>query len=521
MKKHTITRLLVLLLVLAIAVPYLPVVVSANDGAEIESFATQLADYDNRTEFVINNKEDLKAFMNSGKNFVNKTVKLGADIVWNDGTVDYTNGTFTMKDGSDPEVWTPFSSNFGDNSGAVIFDGQGHKISGLYIKTEATSYSGFFTRITKATIKNVIFDNGYFENSATTAKQIGFVAGVAYGANTFKNVHVIAYQTHASTATNPSIGGMCGYLYSAAETKFESCTVSGVVSALAATTVGGFVGFAQYFATILTMTDCVNYASVEGKNYVAGLAGRLKGDATFTRCTSVGTITAENSLVASLATMYNDNTSSIPTVTFTDCIHATKSTKYAAMLYYSSSKSYSNFKVKVDNNDLVDYTNNTSGLTAMATELTGKFNSFTKGSTGAINVYGVQQSLDKTSARFIATLKTNTNQNENTIKAVGFEIAALGRAGVSKDCPCVYESVKATQASGEIRDIKVGEGEFANVNYLATCIIPNVPTNADGVATLVVSAYIITKNGTRVESTKGALILTISGGNVVGIAHTI
>ena len=531
MKKHTITRLLVLLLVLAIAVPYLPVVVSANDGGEVESFAAQLADYDSRTEFVINNKDDLKACMSSGKSFDGKTVKLGADIAWNEGTAS-SDFTFTMADtNATAELWTPVPE-FGGDTGAT-FDGQGHTLSGIVITvTGTTSNNGMFKSVKNATFKNLIINNSVFTSTKTNNESNGFIAGIAYQTNTFTNVHVSAYQKHAVNTYNGRIGkvgGMVGSLATSnTTTTFTGCTVSGVVEASSTHVVGGILGTSAGAAMKVEMTDCVNYATVKANNYAAGLVGRQCGIGNFTRSTSVGKVsvsvktdtaagtTAHAASLVALRAIESTYTAAL-SVNFNDCYHSTASNDSAITVDVASQR----FKITVSGSDPVDYRNTALTTPELAAELTAKVSEFKKGSTSSINVYGVQQSLDNTRARFITTFKTNDYQNESTVRAIGFNISALGKEGVSKDCPCVYESIRVTSPNGEIQDIKAGEGIFANADYLATCIIPNVPTNANGYATLVVSSYIITKNGTRIESTKGALILTFSGGSIVGIAHTI
>ena len=520
MKKHTITKLLVLLLVLAMTLPCLPVIVSAADGEA--TFAEQMEAYHTTTEFVINTKADLKTFMTSGKNFAGKTVKLGADIVWNEGTVDFVNGAFVPADGTEIEYWTPVATTFGGDT-AVVFDGQGHRISGIVIESADATNVGFFKSIKNATIKNVIFDNAYLNSTDTFAKQLGFIAGVTYGSSTFKNVHVDAYQNYATTANPSYIGGFCGYLFSGNSlTSFEGCTLNGVLNATGAQRVGGFVGSAQYFSAGSSFTDCVNYATINGKAYTAGILGRVNGNATFTRCTSIGKVTAATaSLSATMTTFANNSATNIPVVTFSNCYHSTVSNTYAATIYYNKDTKYTYVKIKVDDNAEVNYSDTTlASTTSIGDDITAKFKTYIKGATGAVTVYGVQQSADKSKARFITTLKTNSNQNEKNIASISFEISPLGGNAIAKACPAVYKSILATTESGTIKNIKVGEGEFKNVDYLATGVVEGLPTSADSVMTLVVTTFITTNNGTRVNSNKGSLVLTISGGNIVGIAHT-
>ena len=334
MKKHTLKKALALFLMLAMVVPCLPVIAWAGDAP---SFTEQLENYDNATEFIIYDRDDLKAFMECGKSFAGKTVKLNADIPWNEGTAN-SDGTFTPKDGTTAEAWTPIETTFGGET-AAIFDGQGHTISGLNIDiTSATTNIGFFETIQNAQIKNVIFNNCSIVSDQTNSYIIGFVAGIAYGSNTFSNVHVNAYQKHSTNTWNgrlAQVGGICGQLYSINSTNtFENCTVNGGITVWNSYVVGGIVGLARTTTTKVIMTDCVNYAYINAKNYAAGLVGRLYGAySRFTRCTSVGKVYASETATettfvhsASLVAMYDDstNTAELP-VYFTDCYHAAAS----------------------------------------------------------------------------------------------------------------------------------------------------------------------------------------------------
>jgi len=75
-------------------------------------------------EFFINTKEELCDFANLSDfyTFENQTIKLGGDIVINEGNaIEWSEKT--------PEIrWKPISNFKG------VFDGQGHTISGIYVR---------------------------------------------------------------------------------------------------------------------------------------------------------------------------------------------------------------------------------------------------------------------------------------------------------------------------------------------------------------------------------------------------
>ncbi|MDE6296069.1 MAG: hypothetical protein K2M03_08405, partial [Muribaculaceae bacterium] len=108
------------------------------------------------------------------------TIQLGNDIVWND-TEDYDLWG---------ESWTPMpfcTIGGSDKHFAGTFDGQGHKITGLYINKcgvyGGSNNLGMFPYIpSSATVKNLILDKAYIEVGFTYDKAwAGLLAGVSYG----------------------------------------------------------------------------------------------------------------------------------------------------------------------------------------------------------------------------------------------------------------------------------------------------------------------------------------------------
>ena len=64
-------------------------------------------------------------------------------------------------------------------------------------------------------------ENGYLKTTNAEAEIIGFVEGYAASKTNFENVSVAAYQVHNSTNVESRIGGMVGYLASAATSNFD------------------------------------------------------------------------------------------------------------------------------------------------------------------------------------------------------------------------------------------------------------------------------------------------------------
>ncbi len=190
------------------------------------------------TEFTISTPGELAYFMHLGElsepiTFQNKTVRLGADIVWNDGEATETGFTPSAAQGDVVYQWIPYAGNTETaswNQFRGVFDGQGHTVSGLYITGSDVRNSGFFSRVRGATVQNVSFVNSYHCLSGNLAHSYaGMVVGsVPSSGGTFLNVSVDAFQNHLCTGTDSYFGGICGGHSTAVNTvpvSFTNCTV--------------------------------------------------------------------------------------------------------------------------------------------------------------------------------------------------------------------------------------------------------------------------------------------------------
>ena len=94
------------------------------------------------TEFTITTAEELYEFaqLSDYYNFAKQTIKLGADIVVNEGNAQ------DWEENAPAKRWKPIK-NF-----AGLFDGQGHTISGLYMKGFDVSFAVFTGTKMSATV---------------------------------------------------------------------------------------------------------------------------------------------------------------------------------------------------------------------------------------------------------------------------------------------------------------------------------------------------------------------------------
>ena len=169
------------------------------------------------------------------------------------------------------------------------FDGNGKTITNLYINASQL-HVGLFGYTYKGTIKNLTFEYanvtntkdytgilvGYIENSNLQNIKISNtcqIKGGKYTGGIAGKLDGNAYNcvNYATVQGIQYIGGLCGY-YSRSRTgnSMTACANYGNVTA-SSLCVGGLVG---YFDSG-TIQDCANYGGVKGTDYIAGMAGSV------------------------------------------------------------------------------------------------------------------------------------------------------------------------------------------------------------------------------------------------------
>lgn len=169
------------------------------------------------------------------------------------------------------------------------FDGNGKTITNLYINASQTSQNnmGLFGYTYQSTIKNLTFENA---NVTNTQSNTGILVGKAGYGSTLQNIKISktcqikggnytggiageldgnAYNcvNYATVQGKEDVGGLFGY-YSRTGNSMTACANYGNVTATS-NTVGGLVG---YYSSG-TIQDCANYGNIEGTNNVGGMAG--------------------------------------------------------------------------------------------------------------------------------------------------------------------------------------------------------------------------------------------------------
>lgn len=172
------------------------------------------------------------------------------------------------------------------------FDGNGHKISNLYVNT-TTGKAGLFACVNSGTVKNITVEGTVIDNASSTTNGAG-VAGVV-GYSTGKVIIENCVSKVNITSSCENTGGILGYTNS--DSVIRNCINIGNINSSKDFT-GGILGFSVGGAVVY---NCANFGTVSGTSYVGGIVGKTENDVSL--CYNVGAITASggDSAAASIA----------------------------------------------------------------------------------------------------------------------------------------------------------------------------------------------------------------------------
>ena len=233
MKKRLLSLMLAMVMVLTLMGGALPVSAASN--------------------YYIENAEDLKEFaaaVNAGEDFSQVKVVLTADIVLNEELVD-EDGNLLKEDA---EEWTPIGTTAHPYKG--VFDGKGHSVSGLYIKSGKNV--ALFGVVSETTIYNIIVRDSHVSGS----DQVGAVMGLAQTDSMITNCH--NFNTTVICSSNRG-GGVVGQVHNS---DVYNCSNYGYVYSKRCA--GGICGD-NYSGGLIY--NCANYGIVEGQSLVGGISG--------------------------------------------------------------------------------------------------------------------------------------------------------------------------------------------------------------------------------------------------------
>ena len=212
--------------------------------------------------YQISNATQLKWFASKANSAEDKTALnavLTDDIVLNEGEI--TGETVGASE------WTPILNY---NS---TFDGQGHTISGVFVKDNASDYVGLFgSTDTEAIIENVGVINSYFEGY----KYAGGIVGYSKASDIINCYNEADISTRETTEMSYT-GGIVGYAYyyiNLDTTKVQLCYNTGNISANATKDGygGGIIGYSQGNKRNV-ISNCYNLGNIKAKGICSGISG--------------------------------------------------------------------------------------------------------------------------------------------------------------------------------------------------------------------------------------------------------
>ncbi len=316
-KKQRNRLFTMLLLVMAILMPY----EGAWAATNVTTSRPAQGDGSSSNPFQISNAKELAWFRDwvngtytvsgseSATTHLNACAKLTADI-------DLKDFCYAADASQNLEElsWVPIGRNI-ERDYKGTFDGNGKTITNLYINA-TQKFMGLFGCTDQSTIKNLTFE---YANVTNTQDIIGILVGYA-GGSTLQNIKISetcqirgnytggiagildgnAYNcvNYATVQGKEKVGGLFGS-YQKTGNSITACANYGNVTATSQR-VGGLVG--EFSGG--TIQDCANYGNVKGANSVAGLAGYVH-DGKIQNVFSYGSISATNGTEVGMAFGYS------------------------------------------------------------------------------------------------------------------------------------------------------------------------------------------------------------------------
>ena len=282
-----------LLLVMAILMPY---------GGAWAQTKPSSGNGEVDSPYIITTAEDLKWFrdeVNCGRNNICAKIADNVEVIDMSTVCHAADKSQNLEEVS----WEPIGNTTNRYMGT--FDGNNKTITNLYINANQ-EYSGLFGYTFISTIKNLTFVNA---NVTNTNSFTGILVGYGYG-GTYQNIMTsTSCEVNGGDVTGGIAGKLAGNAYNCvnyatvqgkeqvgglfssydSSTSITACANYGKVTA-SSLWVGGLVG---YFNSG-TIQDCANYGDVKGTNHVGGMAGFVSSGK-IQNVFSYGNVSATNS----------------------------------------------------------------------------------------------------------------------------------------------------------------------------------------------------------------------------------
>ena len=200
--------------------------------------------------------------------------------------------------------WTPIGGAGLGQEFLGNFDGQNHKVTGLYIKREGsagngdTYYSGLFGQCSGATIKNLSVYGEAWAVTRYVAGIVGRMTNLAKNPNGARIENCHNYVEIKSDNASADIYGFAGIVASAQDVTIRDCSNHAAISGVKGST-AGILGNASYGS--VTIERCYNTGAIKmlehNYNYggVGGILGTIEnGTTTIVSCYNTGSVTMES-----------------------------------------------------------------------------------------------------------------------------------------------------------------------------------------------------------------------------------
>ena len=224
-----------------------------------------------KSEYILTTADQLIGFnkiRQTGVTFEGITIKLGADMVFNRGTMETV-----VANGKSNNGWLKVEST---NAFLGTFDGQGHTVSGAYLNLGSSANQGLLGSIGKnAEIKNLRVINTLVSGPTAKDKSVlgTLVSRVVGDDANVKITNVTVYSTVAEAGfETTNVGGIVGAISDAGTLTMENCSFYGSVTTTGRSA-GGLIGAAINTKATVNIVNCKNYGDITANCDAGGLIG--------------------------------------------------------------------------------------------------------------------------------------------------------------------------------------------------------------------------------------------------------
>ena len=244
------------------------------------------------SEYTVSTPGELAYFSELAKSttFSGKTVKLGADIVLNEGEASAYG--FSEKQGTALRCWSPIGPGT-SNPFQGTFDGQGHVISGMYISSN-TQNMGLFGVVKNCTIKDLTLSDCYIELSKAgepNPSWAGIVVSQSWGDNVMSGIVIRNAYLLGDVAESEYLGALVGCAASASGTNtYVNCSFTGTIRGKDA--VGGLIGLVRNKKKAV-LENCTVSGDIYASADCGGIIGRVCGSCELKNTHFFGSVTSD------------------------------------------------------------------------------------------------------------------------------------------------------------------------------------------------------------------------------------